>query len=112
MKKETNKKKEIIAAALRGDRAEFDRLTRAKLTFFKVDEQHYKGNLESPITEAEFKNSFEPGYDSIFELSSNSDELEQLEELGFNPDEFPRIARNVKNEANIINELLTKLDNE
>ncbi len=117
MKKATDKKKEIISAALRGDRAEFERLTRKKMTFFKVDNDFFNGNLETPISEEKFKELYQPGYDSFIETGTKKAQgmREEMQRFGFSEAEIEaRIGRlsTAEETVNNINKLIEKLERE
>ncbi len=115
--KSKSKEREALEAAVKGDAETFKKLTRKKLTFFKVDDNYFNGNLQTPISEEEFKRLYQPGYDSFIETGTKVAQgmREEMLRFGFSEAEIEAKLANLSTPedlVNNVNKLIEKLENE
>lgn len=99
-------KKEILKAALSGDRETFDKLTKGRVIYFNVDGQYYRGNLETPISPEQFNSEYRPGSDTLIETGTqNAGIADTMRKFGLSENEInSRLAEN--DPENTVNEVI------
>lgn len=107
----TLQKREAVKAALAGDKESFARLTCAQKTYFKIRELYYEDGLKNPISQKDFEDRYRPGYDSLFELTSNNERKAFRYAKPSQPD-FGRMRNSPEQTSKIITDLIEKLENE
>lgn len=74
MKTSLEKKREILKAALLGDKETFEKLTKDESTiWFEIKGMYYKNSLENPISKEIYDNEFNSN-DTLIEFGENSGE--------------------------------------
>lgn len=79
-------------------------------TWFRIDDQYYRGNLKTPVSVEVFQNEFKHGFDKLYEFGTVVDEIKkQMERFGLSPSEIQnKLAENQPEET--VTEIL-KLQN-
>ena len=94
---------QFLESAKKGD------LPKGSEIYFKIDEQHYRGNLETPISSKEFENSFRTGIDTVFGFPDREEQSRLLKEFGLSDNEVAeQLSKN--NPEHTVNEIIKLRD--
>jgi hypothetical protein len=105
-------KKQVILAALAGDRQTVDEMTRPRTLYFQVDSDFYRSDLKTPLTKEVFESEFRTGgTDTLIQLGTNhSEQIKIMERFGHIPEQIADYIAEIPTPEETANEFL-KLKN-